>query len=300
MQENIDNLLTEQNNPFTLQIDQCDTRQMLEMINREDQTVAFAVANELDSIAQAVDGIVCQMLHGGRLIYIGAGTSGRLGVLDASECIPTYGTSPEQVVGVIAGGSTALVEPVEGAEDNVQMALDDLAKLNITSKDAIVGITASGRTPYVLAALHEANVIGAFTVGICNTKHSELSKVADIALEIATGPEVVMGSTRMKAGTAQKMVLNMLSTCTMIKLGKVYSNYMVDLNASNQKLQARSLRMIRLLTDVEQQVAQQALKQADGNLKVAILMLKGGVSAQEAVKKLNSTDGVLRTALESL
>lgn len=300
MHENIDILLTEQNNPFTSQIDQCNTKQMLEMINREDQTVAFAVADELESIAQAVDGIVRQIIHGGRLIYVGAGTSGRLGVLDASECIPTYGTPPEQVVGIIAGGNTALFEPVEGAEDNVSMALKDIAKLNITCDDAVVGITASGRTPYVLAALREANVRGAFTVGVCNTKHSELSKVADVALEIATGPEVVMGSTRMKAGTAQKMVLNMLSTCTMIKLGKVYSNYMVDLSATNEKLQARSLRMIRMLADVDQQTAQQALDQADGHLKVAVLMLKKNVSAQKATEILNATGGILRTALESL
>lgn len=300
MKDSIDNLLTEQNNPDTLQIDQCDTKQMLEMINREDQTVALAVARELDSIARAVDGIVNQLRRGGRLIYIGAGTSGRLGVLDASECVPTYGTPPELVVGIIAGGRTALVEAIEGAEDNMEMALADIDSNQVTDRDAVVGITASGRTPYVLAALREAGNRGAFTVGICNTKHSELAKVADVPLEIATGPEVVMGSTRMKAGTAQKMVLNMLSTCTMIKLGRVYSNYMVDLNATNQKLQARSLRMIRMVTDADQQAAEQALEQADGQLKAAILMLKGGVTAQEAMQKLEAAGGVLRTALEAL
>ena len=243
MNENIGILMTEQNNPSTLQIDQCDTKQMLEMINREDQTVPAAVAKELDTIAQAVDGIVERMRMGGRLAYVGAGTSGRLGVLDASECVPTYGTPPGLVFGVIAGGSRALMESIEGAEDDEQMAVRDLDEHNVSNVDAVVGIAASGRTPYVLAALREAKRLGAFTVGVCNTKNSRLSQVADVTIEVVTGPEVVMGSTRMKAGTAQKMVLNMLSTCTMIKMGKVYQNYMVDMTATNWKLQARAVRM---------------------------------------------------------
>ena len=300
MNENIGILMTEQNNPSTLQIDQCDTKQMLEMINREDQTVPAAVAKELDTIAQAVDGIVERMRMGGRLAYVGAGTSGRLGVLDASECVPTYGTPPGLVFGVIAGGSRALMESIEGAEDDEQMAVRDLDEHNVSNVDAVVGIAASGRTPYVLAALREAKRLGAFTVGVCNTKNSRLSQVADVTIEVATGPEVVMGSTRMKAGTAQKMVLNMLSTCTMIKMGKVYQNYMVDMTATNWKLQARAVRMICLLTDVDQETAQRTLDEAAGRLKVAILMLKTGLSAGKAAAVLDKHNGVLRTALEML
>lgn len=300
MQENIDFLVTEQNNPSTRQIDQCDTRAILELINREDQSVPFAVAGELDHIARAVDGIVERIKKGGRLIYFGAGTSGRLGVLDASECLPTFGVSLDLVSGVIAGGDMALREPIEGAEDDEQLAYADVDAKNIGPGDAVVGITASGRTPYVLAVLRTAKERGALTIGVCNNKKSRLGQVADITIEAETGAEVVMGSTRMKAGTAQKLVLNMLSTCSMIKLGKVYKNYMVDLCATNQKLMARSVRMIRLLTDVPEQTAAQALADADGRLKVAILMLKGGISSDKAAQLLEENNDVLRLAIEML
>lgn len=290
---------TEQNNPETLQIDQCDTRRILELINQEDQSVPAAVAREIASIAKAVDGIVACMSKGGRLIYVGAGTSGRLGVLDASECVPTFGTPPELVVGIIAGGKRALVEAIEGAEDDEQMGIDDIDSYHISQNDAVVGIAASGRTPYVLAAVREAKSRGAYTIGVCNVKDSCLSQIVDVAIEVETGPEVIMGSTRMKAGTAQKMVLNMLSTSAMIQLGKVYQNYMVDLSATNHKLHSRALRMICALADVDLSTAQKALSEADGQLKVAILSLKTGMDVHEAAALLAKHNGALRAALES-
>lgn len=291
--------MTEQNNPETLQIDRCDTRGILEIINHQDQSVPAAVAKEIDSIAKAVDGIVARIRKGGRLIYVGAGTSGRLGVLDASECVPTFGTPPDLVVGMIAGGSRALVEAIEGAEDNEQMGVEDIDGCQVSRLDAVVGIAASGRTPYVLSAVREAKSRGAYTVGVCNVKDSSLSRITDVAIEVDTGPEVIMGSTRMKAGTAQKLVLNMLSTSTMIRLGKVYQNYMVDLSATNQKLHTRALRMICTLADVDMAAAQKAFSESDGQLKVAILSLKTGMDAHEAAALLAKYHGVLRAALES-
>ena len=290
---------TEQNNSETLQIDQCNTLEILELINRQDQSVPLAVSRELSDIAAAVDGIVGRMRKGGRLIYVGAGTSGRLGVLDASECTPTFGTPPDLVCGVIAGGSRALVEAIEGAEDSEEMGQEDIAKHQVSAKDAVVGIAASGRTPYVLAAVREARKRGAFTVGICNVKHSTLAQLVEVGIEVDTGSEVIMGSTRMKAGTAQKLVLNMLSTSAMIQLGKVYQNYMVDLSATNQKLQGRVVRMVCALANVDMNTAKEALSQADGQLKVAVLSLKMGINAKEAAARLEKYGGVLRAALES-
>lgn len=290
---------TEQNNSETLQIDQCNTLEILELINRQDQSVPLAVSRELSDIAAAVDGIVGRMRKGGRLIYVGAGTSGRLGVLDASECTPTFGTPPDLVCGIIAGGSRALVEAIEGAEDSEEMGQEDIAKHQVSAKDAVVGIAASGRTPYVLAAVREARKRGAFTVGICNVKHSTLAQLVEVGIEVDTGSEVIMGSTRMKAGTAQKLVLNMLSTSAMIQLGKVYQNYMVDLSATNQKLQGRVVRMVCALANVDMNTAKEALSQADGQLKVAVLSLKMGINAKEAAARLEKYGGVLRAALES-
>ena len=290
---------TEQNNSETLQIDQCNTLEILELINRQDQSVPLAVSRELSDIAAAVDGIVGQMHKGGRLLYVGAGTSGRLGVLDASECTPTFGTPPDLVCGIIAGGSRALVEAIEGAEDSEEMGQEDIAKHQVSAKDAVVGIAASGRTPYVLEAVREARKRGAFTVGICNVKHSILAQLVEVGIEVDTGSEVIMGSTRMKAGTAQKLVLNMLSTSAMIQLGKVYQNYMVDLSATNQKLQGRVVRMVCALADVDMNTAKEALSQADGQLKVAVLSLKMGINAKEAAARLEKYGGVLRAALES-
>ena len=290
---------TEQNNSETLQIDQCNTLEILELINRQDQSVPLAVSRELSDIAAAVDGIVGQMRKGGRLLYVGAGTSGRLGVLDASECTPTFGTPPDLVCGIIAGGSRALVEAIEGAEDSEEMGQEDIAKHQVSGKDAVVGIAASCRPPYVLAAVGAARNRCAFTVGICNVKHSILAQLVEVGIEVDTGPEVIMGSTRMKAGTAQKLVLNMLSTSAMIQLGKVYQNYMVDLSATNQKLQGRVVRMVCALADVDMNTAKEALSQADGQLKVAVLSLKMGINAKEAAARLEKYGGVLRAALES-
>lgn len=299
MDEKMDLLTTEQNNSDTLQIDQCSTLEMMELINQADQTVPTAVSCAIPQIAEAVDRIAERLGQGGRLLYIGAGTSGRLGVLDASECVPTYGTPPGMVAGIIAGGEQALVEPIEGIEDSEEDGVSDIARNRVCAKDVVVGIAASGRTPYVLAAIREALARGALTVGICNTADSKLSQMVDIPIEAVTGAEVVMGSTRMKAGTAQKLVLNMLSTGTMIKLGRVYQNYMVDLLANNQKLQARAVRIIRLIAGVEPAAAENALEEANGQVKAAILMLLTGMEAKEASAALSRHRGVLRAALES-
>ncbi len=299
MDEKMDLLATEQNNSDTLQIDRCSTLEMMELINQADQTVPTAVSCAIPRIAEAVDRIAERLGQGGRLLYIGAGTSGRLGVLDASECVPTYGTPPGMVVGIIAGGEQALVESVEGIEDSEEDGVSDIVRSRVCAKDAVVGIAASGRTPYVLAALQEALARGALTVGICNTADSKLSRMVDIPIEVVTGAEVVMGSTRMKAGTAQKLVLNMLSTGTMIKLGRVYQNYMVDLLANNQKLHARAVRIICLITDVGQAAAEKALEEANGQVKVAILTLLTGMEPEQAGTALSQHGGVLRAALES-
>lgn len=300
MEDIMAELITEKNNPNTVNIDQKSTLEMLEMINREDITVPQAVKQTIPDIAKAVDGIVYRMQQGGRLIYIGAGTSGRLGILDASECPPTYGTPPGLVVGVIAGGPSAILQSMEGIEDRVELGIIDITTLQVRPVDTVVGIAASGRTPYVLAALREAKKHGAFTVGICNSEQSELEVVCDVTIAVVVGPEVIMGSTRMKAGTAQKLVLNMISTSTMVKLGKVYKNFMVDLNAQNDKLYYRSVRMIQLLTGVEPQVAEEVLDKVDGKVKTAILMIKGGLDDEQAKQILQENGGVLRAAIETL
>lgn len=293
-------LTTEQNNPRTTNIDRCSIEEMLEMINREDQAVPAAVNREIPHISRTVEKIASNMRKGGRLIYVGAGTSGRLGILDASECPPTYGTQPGSVIGIIAGAPEAILQAVEGIEDDEALGAADIRAYEVSEIDSVVGITASGCTPYVLAALREAKARGAFTVGVCNTENSMIGQIADINIAVIVGPEVIMGSTRMKAGTAQKLVLNMLSTCTMIRLGKVYQNYMVDLNARNQKLFVRSLRMICLLTGVDEETAKDTIEAANGSVKTAILMIKAGVSAERAEMLLQENDGILRAAIESL
>ncbi len=293
-------LSTEKNNPRTRQIDQCSTEEILRLINQEDHRVPDAVEAAIPMITLAVDGIVERLSQGGRLFYIGAGTSGRLGVLDASECPPTFGTSPDMVVGIIAGGQPALSCAVEGVEDSVAAGIADLKKKNISAKDALVGIAASGRTPYVMSALDYARNMGVFTVGLSNSKDADLAKVSDVIIEVVTGAEVIMGSTRMKAGTAQKLVLNMLSTGTMIRLGKVYQNYMVDLMASNEKLHDRSVRIVCQVTGVESELAKKALLEAEGSVKTAICMLVAGMDATHAADLLANHNGILRNALESL
>lgn len=268
--EKLSTLTTEQRNPRTLNIDKLDTFSILKLINEEDKSVALAVEKELEHIAAAVDLITAKIKSGGKLFYIGAGTSGRLGVLDASECPPTFGVSPHLVQGVIAGGAAALISSIEGAEDDSQRAIVDLSNRNFSSSDVLIGIAASGRTPYVVSALNYANSIKAATIAISCVEGSQIASIATIAITPLTGAEVITGSTRLKAGTATKLVLNMLTTTTMIKLGKVYGNLMVDVQATNEKLRARALRIVREATDCSEEEAKLALAKSNGSAKTAI------------------------------
>lgn len=290
---------TEQRNPRTMHIDTLSTLEMVKLINDEDHRVAEAVAKVLPEIARAVDIIYEQLRQGGRLFYCGAGTSGRLGVLDAVECPPTYGVSPELVVGLIAGGDSAFVRAKEGAEDNRALGRQDLMDRNFSARDVLVGIAASGRTPYVLGAMDYAHEVGAPVLALTCCHDSELSRHADVTMAPIPGPEVVTGSSRMKSGTAQKMVLNMLSTVTMIKLGKVYGNLMVDLKASNKKLEDRARRLIIHATGAAPETAGRYLEQAGGHVKLAILMLKGGLDAGAARALLEQCGGRLAQAIQA-
>ena len=290
-------LATETANPATAEIDRCTTEEMVALINGQDQLVAMSVEKEKEHIAQAVDLIYEKLSQGGRLIYIGAGTSGRLGVLDASECVPTFGVSPELVQGYIAGGDTALRRPVEGAEDSEEAGIALIEQLRVSERDAVVGITASGSAPYVLAALHRAKDKGAAVIGLCTNAHSKLEGICEVTIAPEVGPEVILGSTRMKSGTAQKMVLNMLSTCVMIKMGKVYGNLMVDLQATNKKLRDRARRLVCRATGAAEEEAIAALEAADYHVKTAILMLKARLDAKEAREALDESGGMLRNAI---
>lgn len=300
VKEALDRLLTEARNPATLEIDRWSTREIVRKINEEDQTVAAAVATQLDAIAQAVDRIVASLLAGGRLFYVGAGTSGRLGVLDAAECPPTFGTDPQLVQAVMAGGERAWSQANEGAEDDEAAGEADLRARGLTSRDVVVGITASGRTPYVIGALKYAGGVGATTIGLACNPNPPIAAYTQVAIVPVTGPEVIMGSTRMKAGTAQKMVLNMLSTVTMIRLGKVYSNLMVDMRSTNEKLRRRSVRMIELATGASEEECHQALAAAGGESKVAIVTLLAAVDAAVARRALEQAQGRVREALQLL
>ena len=266
-------LTTEQRNSATANIDKCSTLEMVRLINDEDKKISAAVEKVLPQIAKAVDLIANKLESGGRLIYIGAGTSGRLGVLDASECPPTFGVSPEMVQGIIAGGNVALTSAVEGAEDDISSAVNALESKNFSAADVLVGIAASGRTPYVLGGIEYAKKISASTVGISCVENSQLAKIVDIDITPITGAEVITGSTRMKAGTATKMVLNMLTTGAMIRLGKVYGNLMVDVHATNDKLRDRAKRIVIAATNCTEQQAVDALKKFNGHAKSAILKL---------------------------
>ncbi len=291
-------LATERINEETKHIDTCSSLEMVQMINRQDAMVAQAVAAEAEHIAQAVDLIFDSFQAGGRLIYLGAGTSGRLGVLDASECRPTFGVDPEMVQGYIAGGDYALRNPVEGCEDSREDGIALIDGLDICEMDTVVGITASGGTPYVLAALERAKERGAAVIGLCTNAESKLEALCDVTIAPLVGPEVISGSTRMKSGTAQKMVLNMLTTCSMIKMGKVYGNLMVDLKASNQKLEDRACRLIVHATGVDEDTAGEYLKKADYHAKLAILMIETGLEAGEARSLLDRCSGRLSLAIE--
>jgi N-acetylmuramic acid 6-phosphate etherase len=290
-------MLTEQSNPRTRDIDRLSTLEIARIINDEDKRVALVIEQATPQIAQAIDAIVTRIQQGGRLIYVGAGTSGRLGLLDAVECVPTFGTPPELVVGLIAGGERAFTKAVEGAEDNEQAGRDDLDAINVSSNDAVVGVAASGRTPYVVSALKYASEIGCAAIGIACNQPAPLLDVADIKIALPVGPEVITGSTRMKAGTAQKMVLNMLSTATMIKLGKVYGNLMVDVQTTNEKLIHRARRIVSQVAGVDETAAADLLAQSGNDVKVAIVMGNRRVSADSAREILQMAGGHLREIL---
>ena len=295
--QQLNQLITEQRNPNSMQLDSLSAQELVALINREDQQVALAVEKCLPQIASAVEKIVTAFERGGRLVYVGAGTSGRLGVLDASECPPTYGVKPEMVVGLIAGGDHALRHPIEGAEDNVQQGQADLEEIDFSARDVLVGIAASGRTPYVLGALNYAKQLGATTVSIASNPNSKMAEVADIAIETVVGPEVLTGSSRMKSGTAQKLVLNMLTTASMVLIGKCYQNLMVDVQASNEKLKARALKIVMEATECDNEAAANVLTKANGQVKLAILMQLSGLDALEAQSLLDKSNGKLRQAL---
>lgn len=290
-------LVTEAQNPTSASIDAVSTEELLRIINEADQEVATAVAQEIPNIARAVDGIVARLEAGGRLFYVGAGTSGRLGVLDASECPPTFNTPPEMVIGLIAGGDRALRTSIERAEDDPKQGEQDLRDRNFSPDDVLVGIAASGRTPYVLGGIGYGRSIGALTIGVSCTTDSELARAAEIAITPVPGPEVVTGSTRMRSGTATKMVLNMLSTGAMIRLGYVYGNLMVNVQPTNDKLRDRARRIIAAIAGVSYDEASRLLDEA-GSVRTAVVMSKRNMSRAEAEKTLRAVHGRLRTALQ--
>lgn len=299
MKLDLSQMITEGRNPVSQNIDELSTEAMLRVINDEDKKVALAVEAIVPQIADAVDAICAAFQAGGRLIYCGAGTSGRLGILDASECPPTFGTPREQVIGLIAGGHTAILQAVENAEDNREQGAQDLKDIHFSRHDVLVGIAASGRTPYVLGALAYANELGATTVSLTCNPGSAMSQVAAIALTPVVGPEVVTGSSRMKAGTAQKLVLNMLSTGSMIRSGKVYGNLMVDVEATNQKLVQRQVNIVMQATDCDDATASAALTACGGHCKTAILMVLADLAADEAKALLSQHQGFIRQALQA-
>lgn len=297
MKIDLSKLLSESRNPASVQIDTLSTQEILQVINNEDQKVAVAVRRAIPEISQAVDLICKAMQSGGRLIYSGAGTSGRLGVLDASECPPTFGTNADLVVALIAGGQQAILQAVENAEDNVELGAADLRTINFNARDVLVGIAASGRTPYVLGAMQYALSVGASVVSLSCNAHSPMHELADINITAVVGPEVLTGSSRMKAGTAQKLVLNMLTTGAMIRNGKVFGNLMVDVEATNAKLVQRQKNIVIEATGCSVEQAENALVQSGNHCKTAILMLLSDLDAASARQKLDRYQGFLRQAL---
>jgi len=295
--ERLNKLDTEQRNPASAGIDTLSTMDMVRLINQEDQRCAEAVARVLPEIARSVDLIEGQIRKGGRLFYAGAGTSGRLGVLDAAECPPTYGVPPGMVVGLIAGGSGALLKAVEGAEDSPELGRQDLMAHGFSGKDALVGIAASGRTPYVLGAMDYARETGAPVMALTCCRDSVMSRHADVTMAPLPGPEVITGSSRMKSGTCQKLVLNMLSTCVMVKLGKVYGNLMVDVQATNEKLKDRAIRIVESATGADREAAEAALSRCGCSCKTAIVMLLLGVEPEEAEARLRAAEGRVALAI---
>jgi N-acetylmuramic acid 6-phosphate etherase len=292
-------MLTESGNPATAQIDMLPTAELVRLINAEDARVPGAVAAELPRIAEAIDRIVARMRAGGRLIYAGAGTSGRLGVLDAAECRPTFSTPPGLVVALIAGGPRALTEAVEGAEDDALAGARDVTALDIGANDSVVAIAASGSTPYPLGALVEARRRGALTISLACNRPSPLEQAADIGIAALVGPEVIGGSTRLKAGSAQKLVLNMISTGVMIRLGKTFGNLMVDLQPSNAKLRRRACRIVQEVCGLAAEEAERALLECGGDVKVAIVVTLSGAAPEVALRRLQAAGGIVRLALNS-
>ena len=295
--QTLSTLITEQRNPHSMEVDFLSALEIVTLMNTEDKQVPLAVERVLPQIAQAVEAVVKAFQCGARLVYLGAGTSGRLGVLDASECPPTFGVQNEMVKGIIAGGEPAIRYPIEGAEDNSNAAVTDLQAIDFNAKDVLVGIAASGRTPYVLSALGYAKQLGAITVSIASNPNSPMAQTADIAIDTLVGAEVLTGSSRLKSGTAQKLVLNMISTASMILLGKCYENLMVDVQASNEKLKARAVRIVMQATECDETIAEQTLTIAEQNAKLAIMILLSGLEKDEARALLEKEKGRLRKAL---
>ncbi|MCT3020973.1 N-acetylmuramic acid 6-phosphate etherase [Pediococcus pentosaceus] len=293
----LSDLTTETRNEETMNLDELSTAEILKIMNSEDQKVAQRVGKVLPDITQAVKQIILSFNKKGRLFYIGAGTSGRLGVLDAAECVPTFGTDPKMVQGLIAGGMKAMTIAVEGAEDSPELGAKDLQSQNLTNKDIVVGIAASGRTPYVIGGLDYAKKVGAATISLACNDHAKISKHADINIEIAVGPEILTGSTRLKSGTAQKLVLNMLSTASMVGIGKVYKNLMVDVKPTNAKLVERSKHIIMEATDVSYTVANDMFEKAGKDVKLAIVMILTNVDLNEAKKRLQVAKGFVRKTI---
>jgi len=295
--KSINQLTTESRNPASADLDQMTIPDIVKLMNQEDAKVSQSVQTQIPAISQAVGLIVSAFKAGGRLIYMGAGTSGRLGVLDAAECVPTFGTDPAMVRGIIAGGQKAMTVAVEGAEDSLTLGTQDLKALQLTAHDAVVGIAASGRTPYVIGALNYANDIGAATISLACNQHAAVSAIAKVAIDVTPGPEVLSGSTRLKAGTAEKMVLNMLSTISMVKIGKVYHNLMVDVKPTNEKLVIRAKHIIELATGVDATTAAELFDSAGHDVKTAIVMALAQVDATTARERLTKAAGIVRDAL---
>jgi len=295
----LSNLVSESQNPDTLDLDQLSTLELVTRLNQQDQLVPKAVSHILEKISAAVELIASSIKNGGRLVYIGAGTSGRLGVLDAVECVPTFSVPDGLVVGLLAGGKSAMFKAKEGSEDDPLLGQFDLEEIDFSNKDILVGIAASGRTPYVVGAMSYANQLGATTIAISSNQNAEIAKLASVSLLPEIGPEPIAGSTRMKSGTVQKLILNMLSTASMIKLGKVYKNLMVDVKATNEKLYARGVRMVMQVTGVDENTAELTLKQADMRVKLAILMILADIDAIDGDNRLQQAEGSLRITLAS-
>ncbi|WP_405116976.1 N-acetylmuramic acid 6-phosphate etherase [Paenibacillus sp. FSL K6-1217] len=294
----LEHLTTETRNKKTMNLDELTPLELLEVMNEEDHKVAQAVKVVIPQIAEAVEVITMAIKQGGRLIYMGAGTSGRIGLLDAVECPPTFGTAPEEVVGLIAGGERAFIKAVEGAEDNEQLGMQDLQDIKLTASDVVVGIAASGRTPYVIGGLEYANSIGTPTVAVSCNKDSAIGRIAGIAIEVVNGPEVLTGSTRLKAGSSQKLICNMLSTASMIRTGKVYGNLMVDVQLTNEKLVERAKRIVMDATDCDADTAEDYLNRAGRKPKIAIVMILTGLTKEEAVQRLEESQGFVRQAIQ--